>query len=78
MGPWSFGSHPLIDNPWSTEVLLEKEGVKAIPISMKLHQLLLHLWSPEMLSRIASFVVVPAILATLLAKCSDLPIGVTV
>ncbi|KAK2993143.1 hypothetical protein RJ640_015330 [Escallonia rubra] len=55
-GPWTFDNRPLIVKPWLPNVSLEKEGVSSIPLWIRLPYLPLHLWSTELLSRIASSV----------------------
>lgn len=40
--------------PWSVNVSLEREGLATVPVWIKLPGLRLHLWDPQMLSKIAS------------------------
>ncbi|KAK2977066.1 hypothetical protein RJ640_017590 [Escallonia rubra] len=49
-GPWSFDNKPMVLKPWTKDMSMEKEGLKTVPIWIKLPQLPLQFWSKSMLS----------------------------
>ncbi|KAK2989361.1 hypothetical protein RJ640_003043 [Escallonia rubra] len=53
-GPWSFDNKPMIVKPWSQDLSLEKIGLQAVPVWVKLPHLPLQFWSNTMLSKISS------------------------
>ena len=53
---WSFDNKPLIVKPWSTDVNLEREDMVEVPVWVRFPNLKLHLWSTQVLSRLASAV----------------------
>ena len=55
-GPWSFDNKPLVVKPWSATANLEREDLMEIPIWVRFPNLKLHLWSPSVLSKLASVV----------------------
>ena len=55
-GPWYLDAKPLFVKPWTREVSLEREGLSVVLMWVKLPGLKLHLWSPNMLSKIASII----------------------
>ena len=55
-GPWYFDAKPLIVKPWTSDSSLEREGLQVVPVWVKFPNLKLHLWSQNMLSRIASLI----------------------
>ncbi|GAA0159532.1 hypothetical protein LIER_16285 [Lithospermum erythrorhizon] len=53
-GPWSLARRPLILEKKVSESVLEKKGVKFVPVWVRIPNLSLQFWNPEMLSKIGS------------------------
>lgn len=53
---WTFYGLPMVLRPWSDSMNLDKLDVTRVPVWIRLPNLPLKLWSPEVLEKIASYI----------------------
>ncbi|XP_021991414.1 uncharacterized protein LOC110888182 [Helianthus annuus] len=71
-GPWLIRKMPLFLNKWSPKVSLKKEGIKTIPLWVKLHNVPIAVYTDDGLSLLASKIGVPKKLDSYTADmCAD-------
>ncbi|XP_021968930.1 uncharacterized protein LOC110864167 [Helianthus annuus] len=71
-GPWLIRKMPLFLNIWSPKVSLRKEGIKSVPIWVKLHNVPISVYTDDGLSLLASKLGVPKSLDSYTADmCAD-------
>ncbi|MFS7912653.1 hypothetical protein Hanom_Chr02g00132441 [Helianthus anomalus] len=58
-GPWLIRKVPLFLNVWSPKVALKKDGIKAVPVWVKLHNVPISVYTDDGLSLLASKIGVP-------------------
>ncbi|XP_022019351.1 uncharacterized protein LOC110919387 [Helianthus annuus] len=61
-GPWMIRNVPIILKEWAASIKLEKEDIKAIPVWVKMHEVLLAAYTEDGLSLLASKIGVPKML----------------
>ncbi|KAK1313255.1 hypothetical protein QJS10_CPA06g01029 [Acorus calamus] len=63
-GPWTMDNRPFVLQKWSPSVCMEQERLTTIPIWVKFPNLPLHMWTKELLEKIASAVWTPLFMDT--------------